>query len=521
MAYSRNSRRPIQSEQPIEGSAVPYSRGEQTNRHGVEQGVPAPSGSSLNVDSDWRNVLYKLGTGDDFTQLLAQLGIGGINPKDAAVHDWNSELLKQILQYYLTQEQRSYDQKLWNQQNLYDSPTNQLARLMGAGISRDAAIQMLSGGAGGSGAAVPYGETGNQASLLPASQSFANDMQAKTAIANTVFSGIGALSGLVSLGFSIPQAIQQVNALGMQNFMSQKAMIGLQAADDVLGALQNAVDIGALSTQDMDGFSNATDALNYINDHKDTNAFKSVFDNGSFANVYGSKLGRQMFTEAWNNVRQSKDAGTLLDQHLLQQDLRNALFELDGQLGHKQLEMMSKQLLQADEQLNLLMQQFRRGEVEIKIANEVLDAHKYANVFSKYESEAFADAMTTTYDGEPIGQDLLAESTWREMYAHWRKLSIEQSPQNIEAYTKFLQNNFDAACYVAMIKAASSKQLSDVWNSDDNNAASVWNRFTNIFFGTKTDQIVQLGTEAATVGAVMYGASPLSRQGSVRRVHGL
>lgn len=516
MAFSRNSRRPNAQDVPItEGSASG------TNRHGVVIGDSLkPSGSSLNRDSDWRNILSKLGSGSDLTRLLAELGIGGFDPKDAQIGDWNSELLKQILQYYITQEQRQYDKSLQSDQRLYDAPTNMLARLMGAGISRDAAIQMLSGGSGGSGASVPYGITGNQAGLIPESQSFANDMQAKTAIANTVFSGIGALSGLVSLGFSIPQAIQQVNALGMQNFMSQKAMIGLQAADDVLGVLQNAVDIGALSTEDMDGFSNATDALNYINDHKDAPAFKSVFDNGSFANVYGSKLGRQMFTEAWNNVRQSKDAGTLLDQHLRQQDLRNALFELDGQLGHMQLEMMSKQLLQADEQLKLLMQQFRRGEVEIKIAGEVLDAHKYENVFAKHESEAFEAAMTTTYDGEPTGQDLLAESTWREMYAHWRKLSIEQSPENIDAYTKFLQNNFDAACYVAMIKAASTKQLSDVWNSEDNNGATLWNRFTNIFFGTKTDQIVQLATDAAAVGAAMYGASPYSRQGSVRRVHG-
>lgn len=507
MAINRNSRRPVVDEVPIvEGSASG------TNRRGeIVDGLSAPSGSSLGVDSDWRNILSKLGTGADFTQLLAQLGIGGIDPKDAAVHDWNSELLKQILQYYLTQEQRAYDQKLWNQQNLYDSPTNQLARLMGAGISRDAAIQMLSGGAGGSGAAVPYGQTGNQASLIPASQSFANDMQAKTAIANTVFSGIGALSGLVSLGFSIPQAIQQVSALSMQNFLSQKAVVGLQAADDVLGVLQSAVDIGALSTEDMDGFSNATDALNYINDHKDTAAFKSIFDNGSFATVYGSKLGRQMFTEAWNNVRQSKDAGTLLDQHLRQQDLRNSLFELENNMGHMQLEMMSKQLLQADQELQLLMQQFRRGEVEIQIAGEVLDAHKYANVFSKHESEAFDAAMTTTYDGEPIGQDLLAESTWRGLYGHWRKLAIEQSPENIDAYTKFLQNNFDAACYCALIKAASSKQLSEVWNSEDNNAASLWNRFTNIFFGTKTDQIVTLGTEVATAGALMYGVGNRAR----------
>lgn len=531
MAYFRNARRPTAGEQPTGGSASGSSL---RDEHAGSSTPSSPSGSSLNVDSDWRNILYKLGTGEDFTQLLAQLGIGGIDPKDAAVHDWNSELLKQILQYYITQEQRKYDKSLQADQRLYDSPLNQLARLMGSGISRDAAIQMLSGGAGGSAAAgVPYGQTGNQASLLPASQSYANDVQAKTAIANTVFSGIGALSGLVSLGFSIPQAIQQVNALSMQNFMSQKAMIGLQAADDVLGALQSAVDLGVLSTEDMDGFSNATDALNYINDHKDTNAFKSVFDNGSFANVYGSKLGRQMFSEAWNNVRQSKDAGTLLDQHLRQQDLQNDLAEINTASARRQyfvdFSTTMQDILKKNEEVALLWQAYRNGEIQIEINGQILDQEKYrtkaaarADVVGESQITAYKKALEVktkqNLDGyvvEMTGQDFLnyhAFTSLLRMYQHDSVLSgrhgVEVPHKDgghtvmeaRERYVKSLNANIDAVIAGAFIsEVVNSNRLAgydgdlsplykffDMWNSSGANefVKSVGSAVPGVTFNT-------------------------------------
>lgn len=519
MAYSRNSRRPIQSEQPIEGQATGVNRrgeSEDSNRHGVNLGPFAPSGASLNVDSDWRNILSKIGSGSDLTKLFAELGIGGFNPKDAQIGDWNSELLKQILQYYITQEQRQYDQKLWNQQNIYDSPTNMLARLMGAGISRDAAIQMLSGGAGGSGASVPYGITGNQAGLIPESQSYANDVQAKTAIANTVFSGIGALSGLVSLGFSIPQAIQQVNALSMQNFMSQKAMIGLQAADDVLGALQSAVDLGVLSTEDIDGFSNATDALNYINDHKDTNAFKSVFDNGSFANVYGSKLGRQMFAEAWNNVRQSKDAGTLLDQHLRQQDLQNDLAEVNTASARRQyyidLNTTMLDIFKQYEDVALLWQAYRNGEKQIEINGEIVKQEQYKTKhaervdftenaqFTAYK-KALEQKTLVNRDGygvEMSGQDFLNYHAFTSLLRMYQQDAVLSGQQGVlaphakgrhtimsarERYEKSLNANIDAVIAGAFIsEVVNSNRLAgyegdlsplykffDMWNSSGAN----------------------------------------------------
>lgn len=285
--------------------------------------------------SDIINLLVQLlgGQNSDLASLLQRLGITTGNMNAGEIQDWNKQIMDTLLKYGITQEQRDYDKSVLQEQRLYDSPLNQLARLMGAGLSRDAALQLLgSGGSGGSGGSALIGSGENAqlpASAIPATQSDLNALQGKLGIANTVFSGISALSGLVGLGFSIPQAIQSVKALGMQNVLSQKALVGLQSADAVLSALEGAVETGVLSTKDIDGFSNATDALNYINDHKDTKAFAPLFQSGAFANVYGSKLGREMFANAWKDVRSSKDNGTILDEYIRSQKLSNSLQKVE------------------------------------------------------------------------------------------------------------------------------------------------------------------------------------------------
>lgn len=285
---------------------------------------------------DYIQRLLAMLNGDGLSQLLVQLGIDTGQMNAGETQDWNKQIMDALLQRMLQNEQRNYNKDVLNEQRIYDSPTNQLARLMGAGISRDAALQLLggSGSGAGSGSALIADPMQLPASAIPATQSDLNAVQKDTAIANAVFGGISAVSGLVSLGISIPSAIAQTTALSIQNAMSQKALIGLQSADSVMSALENAVQVGVLSTKDVDGFSNATDALNYIQDHKDIAAFKGLFSNGSFANVYGTKLGREMFAQAWKNVRSSKDDGTILDEYIRNQKLQNTLAELQtDQIG--------------------------------------------------------------------------------------------------------------------------------------------------------------------------------------------
>ena len=149
---------------------------------------------------------YKGGTDDSaLIQLLSRIGF----PSDmsaAQQADWDKQLLDQILSQLSEEDARKYNLGVLQEQRLYDSPTNQLARLMGAGISRDAAIQLLSA-SGSGGSSVAAGSAAAQAAGIPASQSELNDIQGKTAIAGAVFQGIGTLSSLMSLGFSAPAAL--------------------------------------------------------------------------------------------------------------------------------------------------------------------------------------------------------------------------------------------------------------------------------------------------------------------------
>lgn len=182
------------------------------------------------------------------SDLLSLLSISMGDMSGAQRADWNKQLLDQQLALLTEQEKRAYnesqlkEQRLYNEgalaeQRLYDNPLNQLARLMGSGISRDAAIQMLSGGSGsgGSGGSALIADpvTGDAAALAPgvaATQSDLNRMQEQTALANTIINGAGAVCGLVSLGFSIPQSIQQTQMLKMHNYLTAEQLASYKSA---------------------------------------------------------------------------------------------------------------------------------------------------------------------------------------------------------------------------------------------------------------------------------------------------
>lgn len=371
----------------------------------------------------------------DILSYLQSLMVNSPNMNDDQRNDWNKQILDQIINYQLTSENRQYNESLRDEQRLYDSPTNMLARLMGAGISRDAAIQMLSGSSGAGGAAAPYSDPAAAAQGIAPSQSRLNGVQADTAIANAVFGGIGSLVGLTNLGLSIPQAIHQTSILGAQSVMSQKALIGLQAADTVLSGLENAVSIGAISQEDMDGFSNATDALNYIRDHQDTEAFKSLFQNGSFQQVYGTKNGREMFANAWDTVRQSKDAGTLLDNHLRQTELLTELKGLETASARRnyyvQLTTTLNDLIKNDLEVQKMWQDITSGNYEIKILGETYKQAKMATGYEKANYDAFQNFLENGEPAEPTanstGRDILNYMTFGNYYQRLQNMLVTTS----------------------------------------------------------------------------------------------
>ena len=163
-------------------------------------------------------------TNDDFLSALRNLGIqstGDITGTDRK--DWNKQLLDSYLSHMSTVENRQYNEALRNEQRIYDNPMSQLARLMGAGISRNQAIQMLgAGGSGSGGSAVPYSDPSAIAEGIAPSQSDLNHAQSVTAKLNSGLGFVQAATGLVSLGFSSAVAIPQINMLKNQEYLSSK-----------------------------------------------------------------------------------------------------------------------------------------------------------------------------------------------------------------------------------------------------------------------------------------------------------
>lgn len=94
------------------------------------------------------------GYADVLSQLSKQSEAGKPINSDMVI-----SLLMNLLSYNTTQEQRDYDYRMLNESRQYNNPQNELARLMGAGISRDAALQLMSGSAGNLGSGSGAGAT--------------------------------------------------------------------------------------------------------------------------------------------------------------------------------------------------------------------------------------------------------------------------------------------------------------------------------------------------------------------------
>lgn len=291
------------------------------NRHSTRSAIN-PQGLNPH-DSNFSDLLGRLtaGSDDSIMQVLRALGIqqkGGL--KIAQRDDWNKQLLDTLTNYLLTLDNRNYNESMRDEQRIYDSPTNQLSRLMGAGVSRDAAIQMLSGGSQPIQSDAPSAAEG-----IAPSESMKNGVDSVLAPIQTALDAISTVGGLVSLGFSMPQAIQQTRALKYGNFMNQQQQNAFNSVNSLTNALQTAVSDGILTAQDLEGWSNANDAYKWLNDHADTNFVKPLADSGVLQGVFGSTIGREMFNSHWQQMRDARSGGELYDSFLRQQHLAEIL----------------------------------------------------------------------------------------------------------------------------------------------------------------------------------------------------
>lgn len=276
-----------------------------------------PYGSS---QGDIINQLLKLlGTDNGFAQLLQQLGIQTGDMNAGEIQDWNKQIMDALMQYAITQEQRGYNKSVLDEQRIYDSPMSQLARLMGAGISRDAAIQLLSGsgGSGSGGSALIGDPNALPASAIPGTQSDLNAIQKQTAIANTVFGAISGIAGAIgSLGsFGISAATLGVNMAAtraatagqlLNNQQLSKTLAGIEAASTVIGAVSSSIDAGFTSADKQ--FDSSQDMLKFIRDNAESyEPFKQLVSSGALDAVAKDFYSLSALNSGYKSWRESRD----------------------------------------------------------------------------------------------------------------------------------------------------------------------------------------------------------------------
>ena len=218
------------------------------------------SRSSHNIKM--QNVIGSMNSGnrDILSNLSSFLGAGNNTFSD---EQWDM-LYQFMLQTMLTQDQRMYDESIRDEQRAFDNPINQLSRLTGAGIGRDAAIQLLSGA--GSGAGSGSSLIGSGAGLQAPSTSGISGTNANNT-ANTVFNGINTAINMVNCGMNANLSYQQAQLLKAQTSMAQNQLDAHQLAGGAYQLLSEGVREGVISDDNghlYDSVANVTAGLEQL-----------------------------------------------------------------------------------------------------------------------------------------------------------------------------------------------------------------------------------------------------------------
>lgn len=326
--------------------------------------------------------------------------------------DWNKQLLDQMLNQILENEKRTYNESMRDEQRLYDNPQNQLARLMGSGISRDAAMQMLGEGQ------QPIQTEGT----TPAQGFLPSEVSARNAeVAQQIaFGAMDAFSSLVDLGLSIPMALSQINASRAQTYMTEQQKSAYDAAagaysiisasdlpdkGSVFGSVLTTCD--ALTKLANSGNSAAASfiANGGIDQLKRTAPFSSPF----LANLYRSERDSSDYAQRFSNEMKKMQA------------------EID--LNNANKNVLSEQVTLIHEQVDEVRAsaEYQRAATALARANEKLTG-KQTEVaeLTRIELELsnnLESAFQTTYIDGQSGLDLFTEKRLNDLYLDVKTLT--------------------------------------------------------------------------------------------------
>lgn len=338
-------------------------------------------------NSLWENWIQNLVSGvvhgRSINEILAGMGLGGM--MTGAKDSYMQWIVEQLLKNAQTQEIRDYDKRVLDEQRIYDNPTSQLARIMGSGISRDAAIAMMSGGSGtGSSSASPLIGSGTQSAL--ASTVDPNEvLNAQLNKANTIMNAFATVASFAKMGVSLRQMSAQTAGQELSNQLTEKQIQGINDANTVANTFSNLVADGTITAETVKGFKNAQDILDYALDHQEAKGFKPLFDDGTWQRLSGSVHGRNALNSLWSDLLDNRSTGTQLDQKLDAMDnqltLQN-MTKIDFVNKINQGVLMNQHL---QNQLQQDLIDLLNGALQLEINGEILSQEKINTLLAEFE----------------------------------------------------------------------------------------------------------------------------------------
>lgn len=220
----------------------PYRDGNRGSSGGHTNETPInPTGSNYS----WDMLLNASETNPNIENFISML-FGQENEWNALQRkDWNKEVMSAALQQLIQNNINKYNEGLRDDARNYDLPINQLSRLMSAGIGRDAALELLSGGAGAGsgGSGAPYQSAPGLSSIGTPSESTLNGV-------STAGNIVGSAIGLVNCGMSANVAFHQAQLLKNQNVLTKNQLDASVLFGEAYQLLSNEVKTGIISDDD-------------------------------------------------------------------------------------------------------------------------------------------------------------------------------------------------------------------------------------------------------------------------------
>lgn len=335
----------------------------------------------------------------DSSQLLASL----LGAGNAQFSDERWDMFYQYLLGMMQQaNQRAFDIEQRDESRLYNNPMNELARLMGSGVSRDAALEILKGSAGGSGSLGVAGSGSFDAPSVSA-PSGTMELQKQQSIAGMVFGSLAALSNLVQSGVSVAQGIEQVNQLKGQNYFSNKQIEAFDSVQQLTSALQTMQTNGEIEPSEIEKLSNANDLIKFLQKQSESNDnLKQLIKSPAYATALGTSYGRNYFNQYWKSLRDTRDEGTLLDSFIRNQQLQNTLLNANIDKVGAEMENLGKQNSLINQQIIESCNRVAVGDAQISVLNE---QGKFIQVQSTQLIRQ-TDSQVSLMDTQAFGQDI-------------------------------------------------------------------------------------------------------------------